>query len=120
MSIGRKNIGFWPITACILGFLLLIMIILFVIQTLFIRALVIMAIDLAETEVLIQTQSLEGVDREEIRATFARLRKALPRGQINLRKTNVAARYVQQARSDDEWTADEVNTLLDMMNAALK
>jgi hypothetical protein len=119
MLIGQKKIGCLPIGTGILGFALLIMVILFVLQTLFIQKLVVMVVDLAEVEVLIQTKSLEGVDPEEVKMTFAGLRKAIPRGKINFRKARATASYAQKARADDEWTADEVNVLLTMINETI-
>jgi len=119
MRIGKTQVGCLPIVTGILGLALLIMIVLFVIQTLFIQRLVVMAVDLAEVEVLTQTKNLEGVDPEEVKMTFAGLRKALPRGKVNFGKARATASYAQQARDDDEWTANEVNTLLDMINETI-
>jgi len=119
MQIGQKQVGCLPIVAGVLGLALLIMIILFVLQTLFIQKLVVMAVDLAEVEVLTQTKNLEGVDPEEVKMTFAGLRKALPRGKVHFRKARATANYAQKARADDEWTADEVNTLLYMINETI-
>ena len=119
MLIGQKKVGCLPFVTGILGLALLIMIILFVLQTLFIQRLVVMAVDLAEVEVLTQTNNLEDVDPEEVRMTFAGLRKALPRGKVNFGKARATASYAQKARADDEWTADEVNTLLDMINETI-
>lgn len=95
------------------------MFILFVLQTLFIQRLVVIAVELAESEVLTQTNNLRSVDPEEVKMTFAGLRKALPRGKVNLGKAKATLNYVQKARADDEWTADEVNTLLDMINETI-
>ena len=119
MLIGQKRFGCLPIVTGILGFALLIMIILFVLQTLFIRRLVVMVVELAEVEVLTQTRNLGGVDPEEVKRTFAGLRKALPRGKVNFSKARATASYAQKARADDEWTADEVNTLLEMINETI-
>lgn len=125
MLIGQKKVGCLPFVIGILGFALLIMIILSVFQTLFIQKLVVVVLDLAEVEVLTQTKNLDGVDPEEVKTTFIELRKALSRwwpwwwGKINLGKARATARYVQKARDDDEWTADEVNTLLDMINETI-
>ena len=108
-----------PIITGVLGVGLLVMIILFVLQTIFIRRIVVMVVELAEVEVLTQTKSLEGVNPEEVKKTFAGLRKALPRGKVNFGKARATASYAQKARADDEWTADEVNTLLDMINETI-
>ena len=119
MLIGQRRVGCLPIVTGILGFFLLVMVILFVLQTLFIRRIVVMVVELAEVEVLTQTRSLEGVDPEEVKRTFSGLRKALPRGRVNFGKARATASYAQKARNDDEWTADEVNTLLDMINETI-
>jgi len=119
MLIGPKKIGRLPLVTGILGFVLFIMIILFVLQILFIQRLVVIAVELAESEVLTQTKNLRGVDPEEVKMTFAGLRQALPQGKVNLRKARATVNYIQKARADDEWTADEVNTLLDMINETI-
>jgi hypothetical protein len=116
MQIGKRRIRGLSIITGILGLALLVIIVLFVLQTLFIQRLVVMVLDLAEVEVLTETKELEGVDPEEVKFTFARLRKALPRGKVNFGKARATASYAQSARNDNAWTADEVNTLLDMIN----
>ena len=103
----------------ILGILLIIMLVLYVLLVLFIAQLVSVAVDFIEAEVLIQTKDMPGVDSEEVQTTFERMRKAIPKRKVNLGKANAAAKYAQKAREDEQWTADEVNTLLRMMNAAM-
>ena len=121
----QKKIGCLPLVAGILGFALFIMIILFVLQTLFIQKLSVMLVDLAEKEIIAQTKNLEGVDPEEVKMTFGRLRKTISGrwpwwwGKINFGKARVTVNYTQKARADDKWTADEVNTLLDMINETI-
>ena len=71
-------------------------------------------------------QAPEGVERVDIDATFERVKSAgmqLPfsflTGRINLRKTRAAGRYAIEANSDEVWNAEEINTLLRMMNASV-
>ena len=71
-------------------------------------------------------QAPEGVDRYDIEATFDRVKTAgmqLPFSfltrQINLRKIRAVGRYAIEANRDEVWNADEINTLLRMMNAAV-
>lgn len=71
-------------------------------------------------------QAPEGVDRYDIEATFDRVKTAgmqLPfsflTGQISLRKIRAVGRYAIEANRDEVWDADEINTLLRMMNASV-
>ena len=71
-------------------------------------------------------QAPEGVDRYDIEATFDRVRSAgmqLPftflTGKISLRKIRAVGRYAIEANEDEVWDADEINTLLRMMNASV-
>ena len=71
-------------------------------------------------------QAPEGVDRYDIEATFDRVKTAgkhLPfsflTGKISLRKIRAVGRYAIEANKDEVWDADEINTLLRMMNASV-
>ena len=71
-------------------------------------------------------QAPEGVERVDIEATFERVKSAVMRlpfsfltGRIDLRKIKAAGNYAIQANSDEVWNAEEVNTLLRMMNASV-
>ena len=71
-------------------------------------------------------QAPEGVDQYDIEATFDRVKTAgmqLPfsflTGRINLRKIRAVGRYAIEANKDEVWDADEINTLLRMMNASV-
>ncbi len=73
-------------------------------------------------ETLIQ-QAPEGVDRRDIEATFDRVKTAgmqLPFsflvGKISLRKIRAVGRYAIEATDDEVWEANEINTLLQMMD----
>jgi len=114
----HTNVGLL-IAVGILGVLLIIMLVLYVALGRFIAQLVSVAVDLIETEVLIQTKDMPGVDQDVVKSTFKRMREAIPKRKVNFGKAQAAATYAQKAREDDEWTADEVNTLLRMMNAAM-
>ena len=103
---------------------LIIMIILFAVQWYIIRELFNFSTDIVEGQ-LVQ-QAPEGVESAEIQITFARVRKALLHmplsylsGDINLKKVKGAAYYALKANEDKEWTSEEVNTMLKMMNAAV-
>lgn len=71
-------------------------------------------------------QAPEGVDRYDIEATFSRVKTAgmqLPFSfltrKISLRKIQSVGRYAIEANRDEVWDADEINTLLRMMNASV-
>ncbi len=71
-------------------------------------------------------QAPEGVDRYDIEATFDRVKTAgmqLPFSfltrKINLRKIRAVGSYAIEANRDEVWDADEINTLLRMMNASV-
>lgn len=71
-------------------------------------------------------QAPEGVDRYNIEATFDRVKTAgmqLPfsflTGKISLRKIRAVGRYAIEANADESWDADEINTLLRMMDASV-
>lgn len=76
-------------------------------------------------DALIQ-QAPEGTDRHDIEATFDRVKTAgmqLPfsflSGKISLRKIRAAGRYAIEANDDEVWDANEINTLLRMMDASV-
>ena len=76
-------------------------------------------------DTLIQ-QAPEGVERDDIETTFGRVKTAgmqLPfsflTGKISLRKIQAVGRYAIAANADQFWNADEINTLLRMMNASV-
>ena len=71
-------------------------------------------------------QAPEGVDRYDVEATFDRVKTAgqqLPfsflTGKISLRKIRAVGRYAIEANADESWNADEINTLLRMMDASV-
>ena len=71
-------------------------------------------------------QAPEGVERADIEATFDRVKSVgmqLPfsflTGRISLRKIRAVGRYAIEANADEVWDADEINTLLRMMNASV-
>ncbi len=105
-----------PVVTVILAVALTVMVVLYILQLLFIMELVKTAVDLVEAEVLREIP--DGVDPAEVRATFERVREAVPKRKVNFGKARHAATYAQRARNGG-WTADEVETLLDMMNTAL-
>ncbi|MCZ6680116.1 MAG: hypothetical protein O7E52_23035 [Candidatus Poribacteria bacterium] len=113
-----------PLIAGLLAAILVIMLILFFLQWYLISELFSFAADLMEDQ-LVQ-QAPDGVDSSEITATFGHVRQALKsmplsylRGKIRLKKVKAAADYSLKANADQYWTAEEVNTLLQMMNAAV-
>ncbi len=71
-------------------------------------------------------QAPEGVDRAYIHQTFQRVKIAgqqLPfsfiTGRISLRKIREVGEYAIAANADESWDAEEINTLLRMMNASV-
>ncbi len=71
-------------------------------------------------------QAPEDVERAYIHQTFERVKNAgqqLPlsflTGKISLRKIKEAGRYAMEANADEFWDAEEINTLLRMMNASV-
>ena len=71
-------------------------------------------------------QAPEGVNRYDIETTFDRVKTAgmqLPfsflTGKISLRKIRAVGSYAIEANDDQAWDADEINTLLRMMNASV-
>ena len=71
-------------------------------------------------------QAPEEVNRDDIETTFDRVKTVgmqLPfsflTGKISLRKIQAVGRYAIEANDDQVWDADEINTLLRMMNASV-
>ena len=71
-------------------------------------------------------QAPEGVNRDDIEIAFDRVKTAgmqLPfsflTGRISLRKIKAVGKYAIEANDDQVWDADEINTLLRMMNASV-
>lgn len=71
-------------------------------------------------------QAPDGVDRYDIEATFDRVKSVgmqIPfsflTGKISLRKIRAVGNYAIEANKDEVWDADEINTLLRMMNASV-
>ena len=117
----RRRIS--PITK-VLAVLLVFMLIFFFLQWYLITELFSVAADLMKTQ-LIQ-QAPDGVDAEAIRATFDRVEQAMQamplsylRGQVRLRKVQIAINYASKANEDGVWSAEEINTLLKMTDAAV-
>jgi hypothetical protein len=113
-----------PLVTLLLAVALIVMFILFLWQWFIVQAVFKFVADVV-VEHLIQ-QAPDGVDNAEIRKTLGRVRQAMIGmpitiiiGKINLRKVKAAADYALKANEDEEWTSDEVETLLAMMNAAV-
>lgn len=71
-------------------------------------------------------QAPAGVERVDIDATFERVKSAVMQlpfsfltGKIDLRKIKAVGDYAIEANSDEVWNAEEINTLLRMMNASV-
>ena len=113
-----------PLTTKVLVVLLVLMFIFFFLQWYLITELFDFAADLMKTQ-LIQ-QAPDGVDTEAIKATFDRVKQTtqtMPlsylRGQVRLRKVRIAIDYASKANEDGVWSAEEINTLLKMTDAAV-
>lgn len=113
-----------PIITKVLVVLLLLLLIFFFFQWYLITELFSFAADLMKTQ-LIQ-QAPDGVDAEAIGATFDRVEQAMLamplsylRGQVRLRKIRIAIDYASKANEDGLWSAEEINTLLKMTDAAV-
>ncbi len=113
-----------PLIAKVLAILLVFMFILFFLQWYLITELFKFAAGLMKSQ-LIQ-QAPDGVDAEAIRTTFDRVERtmrAMPlsylRGQVRLRKVKIAIDYASKANEDGLWSAEEINTLLKMTDAAV-
>ena len=104
--------------------LLLLMVCLAVLQWFIIKELFSFGADMVKDALI--RQAPEGVNRYDIEATFERVKTAgtqLPfsflTGRISLRKIRAVGRYAIEANADEAWDADEINTLLRMMNASV-
>ena len=113
-----------PVLARVLAVILVVMFILFFLQWYLITELFSFAADLMKSQ-LIQ-QAPDGVDRAAIIATFNRVEQAMQamplsylRGQVRLRKVKIAIDYASKANEDGVWSAEEINTLLKMTDAAV-
>ena len=113
-----------PFMAKALAIILIIMVVLFFLQWYLITELFSFAADLMKSQ-LIQ-QAPNGVDRVDIIATFNRVEQAMQamplsylRGQVRLRKVKIAIDYASKANEDGVWSAEEINTLLKMTDAAV-
>ena len=113
-----------PFMAKALAIILIIMVVLFFLQWYLITELFSFAADLMKSQ-LIQ-QAPDGVDRVDIIATFNRVEQAMQamplsylRGQVRLRKVKIAIDYALKANEDGVWSAEEINTLLKMTDAAV-
>ena len=110
--------------AGILAVALIFMFIFFFLQWYLIRELFSFATDIVERQLM--QQAPEGVEAVEIKRTSERIKQALLNmpmsyisGKINLKKVKAAGNYALKANEDEQWTSEEVNTLLKMMNAAV-
>ena len=108
----------------VLAILLVLMLIFFFLQWYLITELFSFAADLMKSQ-LIQ-QAPDGVDAEAIKATFNRVEQAMQamplsylRGQVRLTKVRIAIGYASKANEDGLWSAEEINTLLKMTDAAV-
>ena len=113
-----------PFLAKGLAVILVVMFILFFLQWYLITELFSFAADLMKSQ-LIQ-QAPDGVDAAAIIATFNRVEQAMLamplsylRGQVRLRKVKIAIDYASKANEDGLWSAEEINTLLKMTDAAV-
>ena len=120
-GISRRRI---PLITKVLAVLLVLLLIFFFLQWYLITELFSFAADLVKTQ-LIQ-QAPDGVDAEAIKATFGRVEQAMQamplsylRGQVRLRKVRIAIEYASKANEDGLWSAEEINTLLKMTDAAV-
>ena len=113
-----------PLISGLLTVALIFLLILFFLQWYLIRELFSFAADVVEDQLIQQVP--DGVAASEISMTFDRVEDALMSlpmsyisGKINLRKVKAAADYALKSNEDEEWTSEEVNTMLKMMNAAV-
>ncbi len=104
--------------------LLILTVCLAILQWFIIKELFGFGVDMVKDTLL--RQAPEGVEREDIETTFARVKTAgmqLPfsflTGKISPRKIRAVGRYAIEANHDQVWNADEINTLLRMMNASV-
>lgn len=108
----------------VLMVLLILSLCLAVLQWFIIRELFSFGVDMVKDALI--RQAPEGVERYDIEATFDRVRTAgmqLPfsflTGRISLQKIRAVGRYAIEANADESWDADEINTLLRMMDASV-
>ena len=108
----------------ILTILLILTVCLAVLQWFIIKELFSFGTDMVKDALI--RQAPEGVDRYDIEATFHRVKIAgmqLPfsflTGKISLRKIRAVGKYAIEANKDEVWDADEINTLLRMMDASV-
>ena len=113
-----------PLITKVLAVLLVLMLIFFFLQWYLITGLFSFAADLMKSQ-LIQ-QAPDGVDTAAIKTTFDRVEQAMRamplsylRGQVRLRKVQIALDYASKANEDGLWSAEEINTLLKMTDAAV-
>lgn len=113
-----------PFMAKVLAIILIIMVVLFFLQWYLITELFSFAAYLMKSQ-LIQ-QAPDGVEAVDIIATFNRVEQAMQamplsylRGQVRLRKVKIAIDYASKANEDGLWSAEEINTLLKMTDAAV-
>ena len=104
--------------------LLILTVCLAILQWFIIKELFGFGVDMVKDTLL--RQAPEGVEREDIETTFARVKTAgmqLPfsflTGKISPRKIRAVGRYAIEANHDQVWNADEINTLLRMMDASV-
>lgn len=117
----RKKI---PLITKVLATLLVLMLIFVFLQWYVITKLFDLAAGLMRGQLI--EQAPDGVDAEAIRATFNRVEQAMRamplsylRGQVRLRKVRIAIDYALKATEDGLWSAEEINTLLKMTDAAV-
>ena len=108
----------------VLAALLILTVCLAILQWFIIKELFSFGADMVK-DALIQ-QAPKDVERVDIEATFERVKSAVMQlpfsfltGRIDLRKARAAGRYTIEANSDEVWDANEINTLLRMMDAAV-
>lgn len=113
-----------PLIAGLLAVAFVFVLLLFVLQWYLIHALFHFTAELVKGELL--QQAPEGVEASEITKTFARVERAVTSmpmsyitGRIDLKVAKAAADYALKANEDGAWTSEEINTLLQMMNAAV-
>ena len=113
-----------PFITKLLAILLVLMLIFFFLQWYLITKLFSLAADLMKSQLIQQAPA--GVDTEAIKETFNRVEQAMRtmplsylRGQVRLRKVQIAIDYASKANKDGVWSAQEINTLLKMTDAAV-
>lgn len=107
-----------------LTLLLILMVCLAVLQWFIIKELFGFGADMVKDALM--KQAPEAVNRADIEETFERVKTAgqqLPfsflTGRISLRKIRDVGSYALEANADEFWDAEEINTLLRMMNASV-